>query len=113
MSDFNRILRQKQATPYHKSTAGNGTQQIATGAAYLKGILIGETDGLNDPTITIYNGTANTDHEVVPTTTYDASALGLNGFMPAFDIPCKGGIFYEITCGGACEVVIYYSQYRA
>ena len=77
-----------------------------TGPCALASMLIG-TDGANDPTVTIYDGIDNTGTEKVPTSTYDASALGLNGFMGgrvAYD--CVKGIYVEITTGGTVEVIV-------
>jgi len=76
----------------------------------LRGMLIG-TDGANDPTITVYDNTAASGDEVVPTATYDSSALGLNGVtLPGDGARCENGIYVEITlAAGAVEVVIYYS----
>jgi hypothetical protein len=64
----------------------------------LKNFLIG-TDGTNDPEVTIYNGTTASGQEIVPTNTYDASALGINGAV-GLDIKCPDGIYVAITCAG-------------
>ena len=70
------------------------------------GVLVG-TDGTNDPTITIYDHASTTSGtEVMPTTTFDASALGLNGFMPGFGILCQNGLYVEISCAGTVEVTV-------
>ena len=56
----------------------NGSAVIYATACTLVGFLLG-ADGTNDPTITFYNGiSAVSGNEVIPTCTYDASALGLN-----------------------------------
>jgi hypothetical protein len=80
-----------------------------TGECILTHMLIG-TDGVNDPTITIYDGVDNTGIEKVPTTSYDASALGLNGFTLSFPFEFKTGIYVEITCGGTVEVICGYKE---
>ncbi len=82
------------------------TGLVFTGACALHSMLLG-TDGTNDPEITVYDGIDNTGTEIVPTTTYDASALGLNGFHggPA-GIECTTGIYVVITCAGAVEVAL-------
>ena len=73
------------------------------------GFLLG-MDGVNDPTITIYSNTTNSGLEVVPTNTFDASALGVNGvILPSSGIRCSKGIYVEITCSGSCEVTIFYA----
>ncbi len=88
------------------------TGQAVTGLAYLKGMLLG-TDGVNDPEVTAYSGVSTGGTEIIPTTTYDSSALGLNGVMLKDGIPCEGGIYVEITCAGTVEVIIYYSRNRS
>ena len=84
---------------------------VHTGPCVFRGLLLG-TDGANDPVITVYNGLDNTGEEIVPTCTYDASALGLNGVLGMepgvyFDT----GIYIEITCAGTVEVVPQYAPY--
>lgn len=76
---------------------------IFTGECVFRGLLIG-TDGTNDPTITVYDNTADSGEEILPTNTYDASALGLNGVV-SLDIHCKNGLYVAITCNGTVEVV--------
>jgi len=85
---------------------------VYTGSCLLFHMFVG-TDKTNDPEITIYDGTNNTGTEVVPTNTYDATALGLNGFCLATPIKCGTGIYVEITCGGNVEVNIGYFPQKA
>lgn len=74
--------------------------------AYLLGMQIG-TDGVNDPTITIYKGTAAVQgNELVPTATYDAAKEGIQGFVAAYLKGAPSGIYCEITCAGAVEVIL-------
>lgn len=94
----------------HKASCSGGTpaNQLAyTGRCMFQGFLLG-TDGTNDPTITIYDNTTNSGRELVPTTTYDASALGLNGAMIPCELEANKGVYAEITCAGACEVVVIF-----
>jgi len=85
---------------------------IFTGESILSHMLLG-TDGVNDPTITIYDGTDNTGEEIVPTTTYDSSALGLNGFTLTHVLEFIIGIYVEITCSGTVEVCCGYKSGRS
>jgi hypothetical protein len=67
-------------------------------------------DGANDPTITVYdNAAAASGEELVPSTDYDASALGLNGAWGP-SVLATSGIYIEITCAGACEVTVLYHK---
>lgn len=81
---------------------------VHTGPCIFRGFLLG-TDGVNDPVITIFNNTTNSGEEVVPTATYDASALGLNGVTGKQQY-CDTGLYIEITCAGAVEVVLEYAK---
>ena len=74
------------------------------------GFLLG-TEGVNDPTITIYdNASAASGEELVPTNEYDASLLGLNGAV-GFRVHAKNGIYIEIDAGGGnCEVTVMYAR---
>jgi len=83
---------------------------IYTGPAILHGFLIG-TDGVNDPTITIYDYLSAGGEEVVPTTTYDASQLGLNGATGIYQL-CAIGLYLEISCSGTVEVNVQYTPCR-
>lgn len=83
---------------------------VRTGSCIFQGLLIG-TDGVNDPTVTLYNNTAASGDEVVPTATYDASALGLNG-LTGVNVWCDKGLYVEIACSGDVVVVIFYSPLK-
>lgn len=82
---------------------------VHAGPCIFQGFVIG-TDGTNDPSITIYNNIAGSGQEVVPTATYDASALGLNG-ATGFHQWCDTGLYVSITCSGSVEVAIQYIPY--
>lgn len=90
-----------------KKLTASGT--VFTGKGCVVGFLIGK-DGVNDPSVTIYDGTDNTGTEIVPTATYDASALGIDGAMPCVRIRCQTGCYVAISCQGTVEVVIYFKQ---
>jgi hypothetical protein len=90
-----------------KTVTVSGT--IITKSAVLLGMQVG-TDSANDPTITVYDGINNGGNEIVPTTTYDASALGLNGFVCPYSKKAYSGIYVEITCAGSVEVTIDYKE---
>lgn len=81
---------------------------ICSGPCIFRGFLLG-TDGANDPTVTIYNGQDNSGTEIVPTATYDASALGING-VTGKNQYCSGGLYVEISCAGAVEIVPDYAK---
>lgn len=80
---------------------------VRSGPCIFHGFVLG-TDGVNDPAITIFNNAAASGEEVVPTCTYDASALGLNG-ATGMNIYCDKGLYVEITCAGAVEVNVMYA----
>lgn len=84
---------------------------VFNGECLFGGVLLA-TDGIENPTITIYDGTDNTGTVIFPTTEFDASTLGLNGYMPAFTTHCKNGIYIEIATDGSVEAVVYYKDRR-
>ena len=60
-------------------------------------------DGVNDPQITIYdNPSAASGKQVLPTTIFDASILGLNGFTLAGDaaLDFLEGIYVLVEASG-------------
>lgn len=83
---------------------------VYTGKAILRGFTIG-TDGTNDPEIVIYDALSATGTEVIPTATYDSSALGLNGATGLHHY-CETGIYVKITCTGAVKVTVYYVPFH-
>jgi hypothetical protein len=84
-------------------------------SGHLYGVLIG-TDGSNDPTVTFYDDAGPVQgSEIIPTVTYDASALGLNGVtLPTMlekGVPFTNGLFVEIViAAGNVEVMVFYSE---
>jgi len=90
-------------------TKVTSSTQIKTGKGKFWGYLVG-TDGINDPTITItdeVNATGKNSGEMVPTATYDASALGVNGALLSEPILYDHGIYVTISISaGTVEVTI-------
>ena len=83
---------------------------IFSGRGLVYDVLIG-TDGTNDPIITIYNGlNATNTKEILPTATYDASALGMNGYTTSLGSKVTDGCYSAISCVGACEVIIKWEK---
>jgi len=82
---------------------------VNTGAGFLFSILIG-TDGVNDPVVTAYNDTdgSTAANRIVPITTYDASALGINGFVLQFAKKFTTGLYVSIANLGSGEVTVDY-----
>ncbi len=87
-----------------------GLHQVEFNKCYLLGIVIG-TDGINDPTVGVYNGTSTLDPAVLPETEFDASLKGLNGVMFSAKVDCPNGILVNIQGLGAREVTVYYEVY--
>ena len=83
---------------------------IFTGRGIVYDVLIG-TDGTNDPAITIYDGLSATNtKEILPTATYDASALSLNGYTTSVGSKVSDGCYVAITCAGSCEVIVKWEK---
>jgi hypothetical protein len=84
--------------------------QVSVSRANLLGVLLG-TDGINNVRFSCHNGVANTDQKVVPSSTYDATALGLNGVMFTFLVHCPAGIYFSEESGSNYECIVYYETY--
>lgn len=97
------------------SFSSDSTQTVPTAATHpctFYGFALG-MDGSNDVSITVFDsGTTTTTNmtEIVPTNTYDATALGLNGCSFPQGITCNHGIAVTASAvsWGACEVTVYY-----
>jgi len=84
-----------------------GSAVISDNPAIFSGILVG-TDSTNDPVV----GVASNDGTrlILPTATYDASALGLNGYTGGWR-HCEDGISITITCAGTVYVVPIWKEW--
>lgn len=89
------------------NTVYSSSQIVCSGPCLFWGILIG-TDGVNNPTVTVYDNTTNSGDEVAPTCEYDATLKGVNGFvLPDSEARyCENGLYIEITCAGTVEVSV-------
>lgn len=85
------------------SISGNGGSLICAGPCFFYGFLLG-LDGTNDPSITFYDNTSASGEEIVPTNTYDASILGLNGAMFPAPKYCQNGVYVYVTQAGTTEI---------
>lgn len=83
------------------------SQAISSVSSEFVGMLIG-TDGVNDPSITVYDNSVPGGDEIVPTNTYDASRYDLNGVVLPFKVNCSDGIYVAITCAGNVEVTVFW-----
>ena len=72
---------------------------ITKSPALCAGFLLG-TDSTNDPAIGLWTGT----RLVIPTCTYDASALNLNGASTKWR-HCADGLSLAVTCAGTVYIV--------
>ncbi len=89
----------------HCSGSLSSDGQVVNSPCWWTGSVL-RTDGTNDATITVFdNASAASGAELIPSNTYDASALGLNGAMLTKPVIAKNGVYIEITCAGSCEVV--------
>lgn len=91
---------------------GNDTTVAIPNPCVFYGFLLG-CDGAYDPQVTIFDSASTTTTgktEIVPTNTYDSSALGLNGALPPVGIRCNEGITVTvaINASGDVEVTVLY-----
>ena len=97
----------RKALTSNKTSSG----QVFTGRSSILGMLIG-TDGINDPTVILYDGTSDSGTKKTPSADQPATQEGFFGFMPGdLSIPCTDGIYCKITCTGTVDVIVYYDEY--
>jgi len=83
------------------------SEAVLTGEGVLRGLLIA-TDGINNPTITVYDGVDTNGEVIIPAVTYYAALLGLNG-ATGLNIHVSTGIYVAITlAAGSVKVVVEY-----
>lgn len=80
---------------------------ITASPCFFFGYLVG-MDGANDVRLSYHNGTDENDPEVVPSNTYDASALNANGALFTVPIYCPDGLYLYVESGSNYEIVTYY-----
>jgi len=80
---------------------------IYTGKGFLFSMLIG-TDAVNDPVVSVYDYTDATlaATRILPSNTYDASVLGLNGVVFQYAKEFNTGLYVKIADLGAGEVIV-------
>lgn len=92
-------------TPVKKTASGIVIADLCVFGGFLLG-----TDGVNNPTITVFdNDSEASGEELVPTVEYDATALGLNG-VSGIKLLAQNGIYIEISCSGNCEATVFYAR---
>lgn len=80
---------------------------VHTGKGFIFSLLIGG-DTINDPVISVHdalNGDTATN-EIVPSNTYDADALGINGFVLNVAKPFNTGFFIKVANIGSGSVIV-------
>ncbi len=83
---------------------------VHTGHANIVGMLIG-TDGVNDPSVILYDGVDNSGEPKTPAADQPSTQAGYFGFMPGdLAIPCQEGIYCDIVCAGTVDVIVYYDK---
>lgn len=82
---------------------------IYTGKGFLFSLLIG-MDTINDPVIAVQDDTDGdtAENEIVPSNTYDADALGINGLILKFAKHFETGLYVKIANLGSGSVIVDY-----
>jgi len=79
-----------------------------TGPCAWGGALIGDKDGINNMTVTVYDGITAAGTEIVPTTIFDGTSKGLEGVAENRKIQCTTGIYVLIAGSGTIKVTVRY-----
>jgi len=84
---------------------------IYTGKGYLMTLLIG-SDGTNNPVVAVYDDTDGDTaaNQIVPSQTYDAISLGLNGIILQFAKKFSTGLYVSISNIGSGSVIVDYRK---
>jgi len=101
------MSRQPTKRAIASATGGSGYSDVLINFPCRITAVLVETDGTNDPTVTIRDNTAASGDAAFPAVTFDASALGLNGAR-GLDHPMNTAVHVVITCAGAAKLFIYY-----
>lgn len=75
---------------------------------FLAKIVIG-SDGTNNPVVAAYNEDDDSEtaaKEILPSQTYDAVSLGLNGIVYQFMEKCDTGLYISISNIGSGSIVV-------
>lgn len=86
------------------------TATIHTGPCVFGGALIGDKDGVNNMTLTLYDATSATGTEIIPTTTFDGTTKGLEGVSENHKIQCANGLHAVISGAGTLKVTVRYRK---
>lgn len=89
---------------YAKKTASGA---ISSGPCFFYGYLVG-MDGVNDVRASFHDGADQNATEVVPSNTYDASALNANGALWSVPVYCQTGLYLYVESGSNYEITAYY-----
>ena len=89
------------------------TSTPVTEACWFQGLAL-ITDGTNNVTLNIYDGTGVTTTRLIPT---NSTILGTDyrfGYKPPFPVRCSTGVHVTIAVagGGTCAYQVFYSRVR-
>ena len=94
-------------TAIASATGGGGYSSVLINQKCTVRHVLIQTDGTNDPTVTIRDAASASGDPIIPAVSYDAGLLGLNGARD-LRIPIDTSVHVVITCAGAAKVFIYY-----
>lgn len=82
---------------------------VHTGRGVIMSLLVG-TDGVNDPVVAVHDDIDGDTaaNEILPSATYDASALGINGVVLKFAKKYTTGLYVKLANMGSGAVVVDY-----
>jgi len=91
------------------STGITATGQAITGAGKFQGLII-KCDGTNDVTLNVYDNTAASGTQLIPTNSVFEGTVRLAAISFAPGIYYNTGVYLEITCAGTCEIMVQYNE---
>lgn len=87
-----------------------GSGQVYAKRCNLLGFLLG-MDGINDTRFALHHGTGSGDEKCVPSATYDAAALGINGAEKPYLVYCPSGLYFNAEAGANFECIVYFETF--
>lgn len=91
------------------SVEGTTSSAIVSGASVFHGLVM-ETDGINDVTFAVYNGTSAAGTLITTSSLKITGSDNWNVLDSVLPIGCANGIYVDVTCSGTYKYMVYYDD---
>jgi len=98
------------ANPGCKVSGGKAASAlIVTGSGVFHGLIV-KCDGTNDVTVNVYDNTAASGTQLIPTDSVFDGTIKLNSFSASPGIWFATGLYLKIVCSGTTEIMVLYDD---